>query len=179
MKPTKEQLADPKWWDTYAKDGNDKCYWDEKEGSVMFTSNGDLYVYYELLAKRPKPEKWVPEVGDESLLPDVGSIVGIYLASLGDILIPHVVKGYKVWKSINNDSDHHRVFILLGPSNDKRSGNNERLLNDIHPLKTEREQFIEKAINTGDMKAKMHLPSFIGVLYDAGCRFDLTKKDGE
>ncbi len=156
---------------------------------VPYCSNG--FFNEHLIGAIPRPTKdFVPKFGDDSLLPEAGSLVGIYLASLGDILIPHVVKGYRVWKSTNNDSDHHRVFVLLGPSNDKRSGNNQRLLNDIHPLKTEREELIDIVAaslqkadqDTTDLCNKSKDMFMRGATRSVDAilsRFDLTKKDGE
>jgi len=181
MKPTLEQIkTDESVWPegaTHYTTSNDAMWpWLNENNNSFF--RGDEWIEYpslieikdHLIDAIPRPTKaFVPEVGGDSLLPEVGSIVGIYLASLGDILIPHVVKGYKVWRSINNDSDHHRVFILLGPSDDKRSGNNERLLNDIRPIKSERDKFIEaaKSVWNGTYVSE----SILGELYDAGCRF--------
>jgi len=42
---------------------------------------------------------------------------------------------------------------------------------NLRPIKSERDVFIERAMKTGEMKDKMHLPNFMGVLYDNGARF--------
>lgn len=183
MKPTQEQLNDPVWWSNNVSDEYDYAFttgpeWNGGEtliGTVKFgdeagdTSAGELAigdVAWVPLAKRPTKPVFVPEVGEDSLLPEVGSKVGIYLASLGNILIPHVVKGYKVWRSTDKNNDHYRVFILLGPSEDNRSGDNERPLNDVFPIKSEREETVNKALeiyNCGKYSIDM-----AEALYDAG-----------
>lgn len=65
MKPTKEQLADPKWWDENTSTEDKYCYHDKKSMDWLTSWHLDESMdRYELLAKRPEPE-WVPEVGVE------------------------------------------------------------------------------------------------------------------
>jgi len=187
MKPTLEQIkTDESVWpenSTHYNQINKKFYTlgdtvqVEQSSWEWFKINTPPEPVYDFIGGMiARPTKaFVPEVGGDSLLPEVGSIVGIYLASLGDILIPHVVKGYKVWRSINNDSDHHRVFILLGPSDDKRSGNNERLLNDIRPIKSEREKFVEAYKEIENISASKQ-GRLVDALFDSG-KFKLVESD--
>lgn len=153
MKPTKEKLADPKWWDTYAKDGNDKCYWDEKEGSVIFASDGDLYVYYELLAKRPEPEKWVPKVGEECeywLKRDPDSRFKCKPKYVSEKMV--VADCF-----ITGQTIEQALFFYEAK---------------FRPIKTEREVLIDILLSTHSMSEGVQADAILA-------SFDLTKKDGE
>ncbi len=157
MKPTKEQLADPKWWDTYEKDGNDRCYWHEKEGSVVFAGDGVLYACYELLAKRPEPEKWVPQVGEWCWRTEKGGR-----------------HSYKVFM-IGRNSKGSPVFETLPFHNSITCDSG---CYEYDPIKSEREEFID-TVGSNQNLSQVTIRDLAGALYDAGCRFDLTKKDGE
>lgn len=153
MKPTKAQLADPKWWDDNAKP-NERYYYHAKEESEYFSSK-KLYSNLEgvtLLAKRP--EQWVPEVGDCE------------------------VKLGKSWVKCKVDyiCDQYIVVLMYG------SNTYEALVRDhygFRPIKTQREEFIERVVyETLNMCSEQLRERIANELYDAGCRFDLTEKDG-
>jgi len=75
VKPTKEQLADPKWWDENADSRDEYCYMDKTDGECFTTWNSNDWVHgFELLAKRPEPEQWKPKAPS---LPDIGAEVEI------------------------------------------------------------------------------------------------------
>jgi len=160
MKPTKEQLADPKWWDENSK-GYDYVFYLERNDEYLFADdNGEGSNFrliaggagWQLLAKRPEPE-WVPEVGDCEV-------------RLG-----------KSWVKCKVDyiCDQYIVVLMYG------SNTYEALVRgyyEFRPIKTQREEFIEEAKSRiKNMDADDIILS--GKLYDAGCRFDLTEKDGE
>lgn len=155
MKPTKEQLADPKWWGENAPDGLDYCYWDIAYQRIGFDKQiCKENCYFKPLAKRPEPE-WVPEVGEWC---EVESDTR------------------NVWKKamyIGVDSIGSHVFDV-----EKRHlWRIDPIGCLVRPLKTQREEFIEKTLgiyNCGKSSLEM-----AEALYDAGCRFDLTEKDGE
>lgn len=153
MKPTKEQLADPKWWNTHS-DNAKYCYRDRMNNSIAFKLTECLDRSYELLAKRP--EQWVPEVGE---MCEVWVENAEYWAK---ITVLAVDKDTIVWRN----------------GTDRKSYRGTRISN-ARPIKTQREEFMDKAMSIfkGD---NMELYSVVaGALYDAGCRFNLTEKDGE
>jgi hypothetical protein len=150
MKPTKEQLADPKWWDEQTLIKYNFCYWDPNYNSCVFRR--EIGPYGELLAKRPE-DKWKPEVGEEC---EVSTVLDgwckryyIGIAKNGE---------YIVENHIGKISRHHK--------------------SKVRPLKNQREEFIDKAARASKHFG-IHLADIMGELYDAGCRFELTEKDGE
>jgi len=158
MKPTKEQLADPKWWQDNSK-GYDCVFYLERNDEYLFADdNGEGSNFkliagaagWELLAKRPEPE-WMPEVGDCE------------------------VKLGKSWVKCKVDyiCDQYIVVLMHG------SNTYEALVRghyELRPIKTQREEFIEEAKSRiKNMDADDII--LAGKLYDAGCRFDLTEKD--
>ena len=157
MKPTKEQLADPKWWESQTIDEFNYCYYDKSGGGVIFTCNENHNLFLELLAKRPEPdtEKWKPKEGEWCEARASG-------------------KWRKV-KTLNVDLGNDLMAFYVPVTENGLS----RLIwcDNYRPIKTQREEFMDKAISIfkGD---NMELYSVIaGALYDAGCRFDLTEKD--
>lgn len=152
MKPTKEQLVDPRWWDENAKLKDKYCYMNKETGELFTTWHfNDGVDGFELLAKRPEQE-WVPEVGDCE------------------------VKLGKSWVKCKVDyiCDQYIVVLMYG------TNTYEALVRDyyqLRPIKTQREDFVE------EVKSRIKNMDeddiiLAGKLYDAGCRFDLTGKDG-
>ncbi len=169
MKPTKEQLADPKWWDENSK-GYDCVFYLERNDEYIFADdNGEGSNFrliaggagWQLLAKRPEPEQWkqkaplLPDIGTEVEIIDNGSLV--YGQGESGEVIGHVENCAIV-----------RMSYGLGCFE----------ASYLKIKKTQREEFIEKAKSRiKNMDADDII--LAGKLYDAGCRFDLTEKDGE
>jgi hypothetical protein len=139
MKPTQEQLNDPKWWGNY----NDKatcCYWHKPTNSIWFSRlpKKDL-TNLEFLAERPV---FVPEVGVECEMTwgskgswfNCVTLTNNKVAILGD------------YNKIRNLSELYGV--------------------EFRPIKSERDLTIDAALevyNCGKQSADM-----AGALYDAG-----------
>lgn len=67
MKPTKEQLADPAWWDENTGPEDNYVLWNkERLCPISLEDYINDIDGYELLAKRPEPlsEKWKPKEGE-------------------------------------------------------------------------------------------------------------------
>lgn len=163
MKPTKEQLADPKWWDENAN-GYDCVFYLERNDEYIFADdNGEGINFklivgaagWKLLAKRPEP-KWVPEVGTEFEYCNTSRDDKYHLCFFvgydadGDMVVQREdgLKGLK-----------HKNFNL-----------------DFRPIKTQREEFIEKAIETMNNSIDDSQQGWAEALFDSGL-FDLTGKD--
>lgn len=151
-KPTKEQLADPKWWDRNTESTDNYILWSKERLSFISLEN---YINdidgYELLAKRPEA-KWVPKVGEwcEAWLD-------------GEFRKAQALKFHDRTDAIAFDF----VDCLKWSS-------------DYRPIKTQREEFIERVVyETLNMCSEQLRERIANELYDAGCRFELTKKDGE
>lgn len=164
MKPTKEQLADPKWWDEQVFSQYKFCYWSEEGRYVHFTVS--LIPEEELLAKRPEPD-WKPEVGE-------------WYEVESDIR--------NVWKKamyIGVDSVGSHVFDV-----EKRHlWRIDSIGTLVRPIKTQREELIDlvaTALQTDDQdvtelcnKSESMFMSGATKSVDAIlARFDLTEKDG-
>jgi len=165
MKPTKEQLASTKWWRDNVPDDLDFLYECESTGEIAFANrdgrdNDGLRLRLELdiwklLAKRPEPENkkiyWVAKV----------DCYGTPWNTDG----PHesyskANEGCELLKQVNK-KDKYIVTEMT-----------------FKKIKTQREEFIEEAKSRiKNMDADDII--LAGKLYDAGCRFDLTEKDGE
>ena len=166
MKPTKEQLADPKWWQDNSN-GLDFIYECESTGEIAFANregkdNNGLRLRLELdiwklLAKRPEPEKWKPKEGEWCEARTSG-------------------KWRKV-KTLNVDLGNDLMGFYVPVTENGLS----RLIwsDNYRPIKTQREEFIEKALSLDcePVQGMLSRKDFFGELYDAGCRFDLTEKD--
>lgn len=158
MKPTKEQLADPKWWDKQAHKKYKYCYWNEAVGCLYFEKRYDhLFVP---LAKRPEA-KWKPEVGEgcEFLWGnnwEVCNILAINTCKLGRLQF--IIRDHTTNAAILYEEDGV----------------------DFRPIKTQREKFVERVVyETLNMCSEQLRERIANELYDAGCRFGLTEKDGE
>jgi hypothetical protein len=163
MKPTKEQLADPKWWDENS-DGYDYVYhylgdieFADKDGRI---SEGYGLIIsdaaWKLLAKRPEA-KWVPEVGEwcEAAI-DVGEL------NFNKIKINYISDDVCVYELNNKECVKNTASFIF------------------RPIKTKREEFIERVVyETLNMCSEQLRERIANELYDAGCRFELTEKDGE
>jgi hypothetical protein len=165
MRPTKDQLADYNWWQDNVPDYFDFLYECESTGEIAFANrdgrdNDGLRLRLELdiwklLAKRPEPEQWKPEVGVECL-----------------------------WFSPNANCWTHTKVIAYNDSMTSAWLEGEGVVavnssySQFRPKKTQREEFVEEAKSRiKNMDADDII--FAGKLYDAGCRFDLTEKEGE
>ncbi len=146
MKPTKEQLLDPKWWDENAKPTDRYLYYVEAGDNYFFSHVVDNEVAgFSLIAKRPEPEKWVPKVGEwcEAWLD-------------GEFRKAHALKFHDRTNAIAFDF----VDCLKWSS-------------DYRPIKTERDKFIEEAENV--IKAHQWTSTaVIEDLYDSG-KFKLVE----
>ncbi len=70
-----------------------------------------------------------------------------------------------------------RSAIVCAPNG---GGFYQGLPSDYRKIKTEREEFMERVVyETLNMCSEQLRERIANELYDAGCRFDLTKKDGE
>ena len=157
MKPTKEQLADPKWWGEDVLGYKNYIYWDEEWGFATFSKEPINEVGFELLAKRPEPEQWKPKEGEWCEARTSG-------------------KWRKV-KTLNVDLGNDLMAFYVPVTENGLS----RLIwcDNYRPIKTQREEFIEKCqvvtnANSDDAIAK----DLFCDLYDSGL-FALTEKDGE
>lgn len=166
MKPTKEQLADPKWWQDNSN-GLDFIYECESTGEIAFANtegkdNNGLRLRLELgiwklLAKRPEPE-WVPDVGDNFEFSLRGKAweqrTMLYIDNYSMLMASKKLPARR-WQYRINDPDLR-----------------------FKPIKTQREEFVEKV--SGVIKAHQWTKKEIAeALYHEGCRFYLTEKDGE
>ena len=154
MKPTKEQLADPKWWDENSK-GYDCVFYLERNDEYLFADdNGEGSNFrliaggagWQLLAKRPEPE-WVPEVGEWFT-----SITGKKMAFIGiDSGNAYVceIKGGKLT----------RLYDFTG----------------CKPIKTQREELIDVICISNNI-SKDSAAATASLIMD---KYDLTEKDGE
>lgn len=70
-------------------------------------------------------------IWDGQQLPPIGCEVLIHLASM-DAWVPHVVTGIGIRKT--EEKHYYLIDVTVKPSSDKRSGNNQRLLDDIRPV---------------------------------------------
>ena len=159
MKPTKEQLADPKWWDDNAN-GYDYVFYLERNDEYIFADdNGEGSNFrliagaagWKLLGKRP--EQWRPEVGE---MCEVWVENAEYWAK---ITVLAVDKDTIVWRN----------------GTDRKSYIGTRI-SDARPIKTQREEFIEKALDV--YHCGKYSLDMAEALYDSGL-FVLTEKDGE
>ena len=169
MKPTKEQLADPKWWDDNSKgydyvyetgprwDGHNNCkntvefagpdgYISERY-SLVIDSNA-----WQLLAKRPEPEQWRPEVGE---MCEVWVENAEYWAK---ITVLAVDKDTIVWRN----------------GTDRKSYRGTRI-SDARPTKTQREELIDLIY----MSSEIELDAAAATASIILGKYDLTEKDGE
>jgi hypothetical protein len=156
MKPTKEQLADPKWWDENAKPEDKYYYWDVMYNAAVLRSSENLDNSFKLIAKRPEA-KWVPEVGEwcEAAI-DVGEL------NFNKIKINYISDGVCVYELNNKECVKNSASFIF------------------RPIKTKREEFIERVVyETLNMCSEQLRERIANELYDAGCRFELTEKDGE
>lgn len=156
MKPTKEQLADPRWWDENADGFDFLFYLESADRYAAANEDGTRFgilmldlspAKWTLLAKRPE-SNWVPEVGDECEFkhPQFGwtgcTIIGPF-----------------------------RGAIVCAPNG---GGLYQGMPSDYRPVKTQREEL------TGIVKLNLDMgisPS--GITEAILARFDLTEKDGE
>lgn len=160
MKPTKEQLADPKWWDENSK-GYDYIFYLERNDEYKFAdAYGDGVNFrliidkngWELLAKRPEPE-WVPEVGEWCMRGEKGS-----KHSYKVFMIGYNSKGFPVFESLPH---HDSITCDTG-------------CYEYKPIKTQREKLIDIVKVNLDMGITPK-----GIADAILARFDLTEKDGE
>lgn len=116
MKPTKEQLADPKWWERHVFEHHDYAYWDDGNGIATFSISPINEAGLELLAKRPEPE-WVPEVGDvcEGMRAKVNKYMKCKVLAYED-----------------------RMYVVMF-----LDMNELQWCNDLRPIKTQREELID------------------------------------
>lgn len=149
MKPTKEQLADPKWWDENAKPEDKYCYQCERSGGYFFSNILEYGLpKYTVIADRPEPN-WVPEVGEmcEVWVENVG-----YWAK---ITVLAVDKDTIVWRN----------------GTDRKSYRGTRI-SDARPIKTQREELVDIVYSNNGNPAELIADSILA-------RFDLTKNGGE
>lgn len=157
MKPTKEQLADPRWWDENAN-GYDYVFYLERNDEYIFADdNGEGINFklivgaagWKLLAKRP--DQWVPEVGVECC----GNTTD--------------AAGNWSWQ---------KVELLKDMGNGEFACYTEnkilRFVDQFRPIKTQREELIDIIAETY-MNANSQRTIADAIL----ARFDLTEKDGE
>lgn len=155
MKPTKEQLADPKWWDENAN-GYDYVFYLERNDEYIFADdNGEGINFklivgaagWKLLAKRPEPlsEKWKPKEGEWF----TGS-GGAQMAFIG------IDSGNAYVCEIKGGGGLTRLYDFDG----------------CKPIKTQREKL--KEIIKDNLEANVGLSDIAGVIL---ARFDLTEKD--
>jgi len=155
MKPTQEQLNDPKWWSRNTESTDNYVLWDKQKLSLISLEN---YISdidgYELLAKRPTKPAFVPEVGEwyehTTLHDRYGNLYYIGLDSNG-------------FKTFNNDNGELYKF-----------GN----YSEFRPIKSERELFVEtvsKVLQIDDQevtglcnKSIEMFHSAANALYDSG-----------
>jgi hypothetical protein len=155
MKPTKEQLADPKWWESQTMDEFNYCYYDKSGGEVIFTYNETHHFFLELLAKRPELEqKWKPKEGEWCEARTSG-------------------KWRKV-KTLNVDLGNDLMAFYVPVTENGLS----RLIwcDNYRPIKTQREKFVEKAMDV--YHGGKYSLDMAKALYDSGL-FVLTEKAGE
>nr|AKH46278.1 hypothetical protein [uncultured marine virus] len=154
MKPTKEQLADLEWWDENTKPEDKYCLIGEFTGGCYFSNHINSGGGYTVLAKRPKA-KWEPE-------PMQICEINFPLHSWTKIqFIGMNSDGYFVCECMNGELEKFKADDI-----------------EFRPLKTQREEFIDRAARASKHFG-IHLADIMGELYDAGCRFELTEKDGE
>jgi hypothetical protein len=157
MKPTKEQLADPKWWDEQVFSQYKFCYWNEEGRYVHFTVS--LIPEEELLAKRPEPE-WVPVLG---------SVCEI-AASTEYLKISHK-EGLKV-KIYSRFIDDRGVTLFAFVAIDGKSGG-VVTAECLRPKKTQREELIEIIL----MNSEAELDAAAATASIILGKYDLTEKD--
>jgi len=146
MKPTQEQLNNPKWWDDNAPEGYDFCFYDETCNRYWFYNKTKVYpTQSKLLAKRPTKPAFVPEVGVEC---EYSVLKGVY--SLGEVL--------KVTKP-----DSFNVYAIM----DSKT-NQLHWATDIRPIKSERELFVEQLAKLGKGYGSLYSEEFAGEVYDSG-----------
>lgn len=163
MKPTKGQLKDPQWWKDNVDDKYDFAYttgpeWDgiqSCKNTVEFAdSQGEIdsenhlcieEKWWVLLCERPKESQFIPETG--------------------------------TWCECDYPSKWTKVFVI-GPNSESytvielQCGNTIAVgsIIEFRPLKTEREEFIEKASET-PFCGMENIQSHYGDMFDNGFRF--------
>lgn len=147
MKPTQEQLNDPKWWDKYGEDAI-YCYYSDLKENICFSKELALHSMCHLIGERPIKPVFVPEVGVECEFMDGGK-----------------------WSKCKIDyiSDDY-IVVFMGDFN-----NYEALSKGYHefrPIKSERDLFVEAGVNTNrKLGIGATQQEMFEALYDAGCRF--------
>ena len=135
MKPTKEQLTDPKWWNEKAGPHDKYCYRGVISGACFFSRDfDDTVAGCELLAKRPKAE-WMPEVGEWFLSRgrEKMAFIGV-----------HSGNGYVC------ETEDGGLIRLLGFVGCK-------------PIKTQREELIDILISTGNLSEGMQADAILAM----------------
>ena len=159
MKPTQEQLNDPAWWEQ-AKDGFDYCYYIKDESDYAFTEGIFESAGFELLAKRPTKQAFVPNTDTKTLY---------WVAEVDSHGTPWNFDGpHDDYKSAE---DSIPLLIAVGEKNRKLVVTSM----EFRPIKSERDLFfysVKKKLPKADTDDLI----FAGKLYDAGCRFVETDK---
>lgn len=156
MKPTKEQLKDPKWWDENAPEGYDFFILDkDNEEKARFHRLIEGFYYdeqgcywrdidedYLEVHTRPEPE-WQPKVGDVCLARRFGS------KWMEAELLKYVPDGLSVFYGLVDGSQ----FVFLSK--------------DFKPLPTKKDEFIKAAQRAIDRDGDIDLAA----LYDLAMEF--------
>jgi len=148
MKPTQEQLNDPKWW-TNVPDGNDYCYYDHSQSDYFFEEMAFDSDDLELLAKRPTKPAFVPEVGVEceySLNRDPDRLFKCKPR--------YVSANFVVADCFINEEVIEQAFYKDDV--------------EFRPIKSERELFVEQLANLGKGYGSLYSEEFAGEVYDSG-----------
>lgn len=166
MKPTQEQLNDPKWWDDNAPEGAeawvDDCFfkWDEGK-EYIFTDSG----------WETEGESWTPRdykndhgffVVERPTKPAFVPKVGEWCLSYG---------GAKMMLVGLSSSDHYVFEIDNGGLTMLGS------IDGFRPIKSKRELFVEAGVKANrNLGIGATQEEMFEALYDAGCRFMETDK---
>jgi len=152
MKPTQEQLNDPKWWDKNAPEDCDLFYEDERL-NYWFAQSESSHSCHSLLAERPTKPAFVPDTNTKTIY---------WVAEVDTHGTPWNFDGPHEDRKSAEDSIP--LLLAVGEKNRKLVVTSM----EFSPIKSERDEFMEKAMTVfkGD---NMELYSVVaGALYDSG-----------
>jgi len=151
MKPTQEQLNDPKWWDKNAPEDCDLFYEDERL-NYWFAQSESSHSCHSLLAERPTKPAFVPDTNTKTIY---------WVAEVDTHGTPWNFDGPHEDRKSAEDSIP--LLLAVGEKNRKLVVTSM----EFSPIKSERELFLDsvkKELPTADKDDLI----FAGALYDSG-----------
>lgn len=170
MKPTQEQLNDPKWWDDNVDPEYDYAFttgrkWKGDEcviGAVKFgdklgnTSTGGLAIgewAWMTLAKRPTKPAFVPNTETKTIY---------WVAEVDSYGTPWNFDGPH--DDYESAEDSIPLLLAVGDKNRKLVATSM----EFRPIKSERELFVEQLAKLGKGYGSLYSEEFAGEVYDSG-----------